>query len=127
MPADPILIAGFIAHHIGKCSSDCIRLWLSGLCLWHLFNRADWPHKDPWIKSLLLSATAQGLPFKRPPRHPILLSHLQLLHDNLDFSCAKDYTIWAAALTAFWGCRRLGELLPLSQNLLFVPIVISGL
>lgn len=116
MPADPILIAGFVASHIATCSAQSIKLWINGLRLWHLFNRAEWMGDDPLVKSLQTSAAAQGMAFKRPPRHPISLDHLRLLHDSLNFTAPRSYAIWAAALTAFWGCRRLGKLLPLSQR-----------
>jgi hypothetical protein len=39
------------------------------------------------------------------------LEHLRALHRCLDLTGPRDAAIWAAALTAFWGCRRLGELL----------------
>lgn len=77
-----------------------------------------------WVMSrgtLQHSAASQGLAFKRPPRHPILLHHLRALHDSLDFTAPRSHAIWAAALTAFWGCRCLGELLPLS-NKSFDPV-----
>jgi hypothetical protein len=50
------------------------------------------------------------------PRGPITLNHLRVLHSSLVFSEPRDAAIWAAALAAFWGCRRLGELLIVSTK-----------
>lgn len=111
MPASPTLLSAFIADAIGTCTGECIRNWLNGLRLWHQFNRAEWHGKDSWVRSLQKSADKAGAPFKRPLRNPISSSHLLRLRENVDVTSPLGAAIWAAALTAFWGCRRLGELL----------------
>lgn len=47
MPANSILISGFIAHHLHNSSQDVIKLWINGIQLWHLFNHAEWPKQVP--------------------------------------------------------------------------------
>lgn len=111
MPASATLLSAFIADAIGTCTGECIRNWLNGLRLWHLFNRAEWHGKDSWVRSLQKSADKAGVLFKRPLRNPITSLHLSSLRENLDITSPLGAAVWAAALTAFWGCRRLGELL----------------
>ncbi|KAF5369201.1 hypothetical protein D9615_009969 [Tricholomella constricta] len=112
MPASDILISAFVADALGSCTGECIRNWLNGLRFWHLFNYAEWHGHEPLVHSLLKSADKQGLRFKRPPRQPITSRHLLALHHDLDLTSPSGAAIWACALVAFWGCRRLGELLP---------------
>jgi hypothetical protein len=111
MPASVILLASFIADSIGTCTGQCIRNWLNGLRLWHLYNRAEWFSHDSWITSLAKSADKEGIPIKRPPHHPVTHSHLLSLWRHLVLSSPVDAAIWFTALAAFWGCRCLGELL----------------
>ncbi|GLB45927.1 hypothetical protein LshimejAT787_3900030 [Lyophyllum shimeji] len=58
----------------------------------------------------------EGIPFQRQPRGPITMNHLRHLLFNLNLATPAHAAIWAAALTAFWGCRRLGELLLRSRS-----------
>jgi hypothetical protein len=111
MPASVILLASFIADAIGTCTGQCIRNWLNGLHLWHLYNRAEWYGRDSWITSLSRSADKEGVPFKWPPRNPLTCSHLTTLRSRLNLSSLIDAAVWFSALAAFWGCRCLGELL----------------
>ncbi|KAJ7700117.1 hypothetical protein B0H17DRAFT_899702, partial [Mycena rosella] len=111
MPADKFLLSAFVANAIGSCSGKGIRNWLNGLRLWHLYNDAAWHGNDGWLPSLKKAADKKGAPFERLPRGPITVEHLRALRARLDLSKPRDAAIWAAALAAFWGCRRLGELL----------------
>ncbi|KAJ7286577.1 hypothetical protein C8J57DRAFT_1119187, partial [Mycena rebaudengoi] len=111
MPASDILLGAFISDHSGKISGKAIRNWLNGLRLWHIYNDADWHGKEGWLPSILKSADKKGATFKRVPRGPITFDHLRALRSSLDLSTPHGAATWAAALTAFWGCRRLGELL----------------
>ncbi|KAJ7627678.1 hypothetical protein DFH06DRAFT_1227832 [Mycena polygramma] len=111
MPADKFLLSAFVASRIGTCSGKAIRNWLNGLRLWHIFNDAAWHGDEGWLPSLKKTADKKGAPFKRPPRGPITVEHLRALRARLDLSQPRDAAIWAAALAAFWGCRRLGDLL----------------
>lgn len=111
MPASEILLGAFVSDHSGSCSGRTIRNWLNGLRLWHIYNDAEWHGRDGWLPSLKKSADKKGANFKCPPRGPITLEHLRALRSRLDLSKPHHAAIWAAALAAFWGCRRLGELL----------------
>jgi hypothetical protein len=114
MPVSPILISAFIADALGSCSGKCIRNWLNGLQLWHLFNCADWHGTDKWVLSLKKSGDRRGAPFKRPLRGPVTEAHMAALRSSLELDSGEGTAIWAAATATFWGCRRLGELLPKS-------------
>ncbi|KAJ7652865.1 DNA breaking-rejoining enzyme [Mycena polygramma] len=111
MPASDILLGAFISDHSGQLSGKGIRNWLNGLRLWHIYNDAEWHGKDGWLPGIVKAADKKGVPFKRPPRGPVTLDHLRELRRHLDLTKPRDAAIWAAALAAFWGCRRLGELL----------------
>ncbi|KAE9398924.1 hypothetical protein BT96DRAFT_1105041, partial [Gymnopus androsaceus JB14] len=114
MPASSTLLGAFVANYIGSGSGKMIRNWLNGLRLWYIYNDADWHGKEGWIPALTKSADKKGRVFKRAPRGPITVQHLRALLNSLDLSLPRDVAIWAAATTAFWGCRRLGEVLILS-------------
>lgn len=86
MPASPTLLSAFIADAIGTCTGECIRNWLNGLRLWHLFNHAEWHGKDSWVRSLQKTADKAGTPFKRPLRNPIGSLHLSYLRSNLNLT-----------------------------------------
>lgn len=111
MPADRFLLAAFVAEAIGTCTGKCIRAWLNGLHLWHVYNDADWHGDDGWLPALKKSADKAGISFKRPPRGPITPAHLRAFRASLVLSSPFGAAAWSAALSAFWGCRRLGELL----------------
>ncbi|KAJ7269505.1 hypothetical protein C8J57DRAFT_1435519 [Mycena rebaudengoi] len=114
MPADNRLLAAFVADAIGSCTGKCIRNWLNGLRLWHLYNDAPWHGDGGWMVPLKKAADKGGVSFKRPPRGPITFAHLRALRARLDLSSPSGAAHWAAALATFWGCRRLGEMLPRS-------------
>jgi hypothetical protein len=111
MPADRYLLAAFVADAIGSCSGACIRNWLNGLQLWHLFNDAPWHGNDGLVPALRKAAEKGGVKFKRPPRGPVTPPHLRAYRATLDLDSPRGAASWSAALTTFWGCRRLGELL----------------
>jgi hypothetical protein len=111
MPASAILLSAFIAEYAGSLSGKAIENWLNGLRLWHLFNRAEWFGKDEWLTMLRRTAAKEGVIFRKKPRGPITLEHLRALRRVLDLSLPLHAAIWATATAAFWGCRRLGELL----------------
>ncbi|KAJ7048732.1 hypothetical protein C8F01DRAFT_918387, partial [Mycena amicta] len=106
MPADRLLLAAFVADALGTCTGKCIRNWLNGLHLWHTFNDAPWHGNEGFLPALKRSGDRSGVPFKRPPRAPITLEHLRALRAAIDVGTGLGAAVWAAALTAFWGCRR---------------------
>ncbi|KAJ7084922.1 hypothetical protein C8R44DRAFT_894032 [Mycena epipterygia] len=110
MPADRLLLAAFIAEAVGTCSGKCLRNWLNGLRLWHLFNDAEWHGDEGWLPSLKKAGDRAGVPFKRAPRGPITKAHLRALRAYLDVTTGFGAAAWSAACTGYWGCRRMGEL-----------------
>ncbi|KAJ7078120.1 hypothetical protein B0H15DRAFT_736484, partial [Mycena belliarum] len=111
MPADRFLLAAFVADAIGSCTGGCIRSWLCGLRLWHLYNDAPWHGDEGWLPALKKSADKGGVAFKRPPRGPVTDEHMRALRASLDLGSPFGAATWAAACSAYRGCRRLGELL----------------
>ncbi|KAJ6546595.1 hypothetical protein B0H10DRAFT_2243552 [Mycena sp. CBHHK59/15] len=86
MLADRFLLAAFIADGIGSCLGKCVRNWLSGLRLWHLFNDAPWHGDEGWLPALKKSADKGSVSFKRPLRGPITNEHMRALHASLDLN-----------------------------------------
>ncbi|KAJ3858055.1 hypothetical protein EV359DRAFT_2079, partial [Lentinula novae-zelandiae] len=101
---------------MGTCTGSCIQNWLSGLRLWHLYNNAAWHGQEGWLPSLKKAAERKGAVFKRAQRGPIERHHLLALHSHLDLSIPHGASTWAIATTAYWGCRRLGEIIPKSAT-----------
>lgn len=116
MPASAELLATFIASVSGLVSGSSVRTYIEGLRLWHHFNSAEWHGGSLSVKYAKKAATKAGIVHSRSPRGPITSDHLQALLNGLDISLPRDAAIWAAACAAFWGCRRLGEILPTSQR-----------
>ncbi|KAJ7648572.1 putative tyrosine recombinase [Mycena polygramma] len=116
MPADRFLLAAFVADAIGTCSGKCIRNWLCGLRLWHVYNDAPWHGDDGWLPALKKSADKAGVSFKRPPRGPITREHMRAYRATLDLSTPYGAARWSTATSCFWGCRRLGELVIRSRS-----------
>ncbi|TFK78483.1 DNA breaking-rejoining enzyme [Polyporus arcularius HHB13444] len=108
MPASEILLSSFIASWAGKVARTTIDNWLAGLAFWHTLNAA------PWLGSRILKVTCAASlklqPPPRPKRPPVTLEHMHALRDGLDLTDAFDAAVYAVACAAFWGCRRLGEL-----------------
>jgi hypothetical protein len=105
MPASDILLGAFVAEYSGRVSGKAIRNCLHGLRLWQIYNDAEWHGKEGWLPGIVKSADKKGVSFKRPLRGPITLDHLRALPRHLDLARPRDAAIWAAGLTAFWGCR----------------------
>ncbi|KAF7319948.1 hypothetical protein MKEN_00778600 [Mycena kentingensis (nom. inval.)] len=109
MPASNILLSAFISHHVGTVSGEAVKNWLSGLKAWHDTNGAPWNGGERWVQLARRTANKLGSGFKRDQRGPVTLEHLQALRTALDLNKPFDAAVWAAATSAFWGCRRLGE------------------
>ncbi|KAI0824854.1 hypothetical protein BC628DRAFT_1321576 [Trametes gibbosa] len=108
MPAGDVLIAAFVAHHAGRVRFDTIAGWLSGLAVWHALNGAR------WVGGNILIYAKKGAKKLEPPplakRPPVTLEHMHALFARLDLKNTFDAAVFAVACSAFWGCRRLGEL-----------------
>ncbi|EIN14054.1 DNA breaking-rejoining enzyme [Punctularia strigosozonata HHB-11173 SS5] len=115
IPAPPILITAFVSHSLGLVSGSCVRGWLAGLRAWHGIMGAPWCGDDMLVGMSRTAAKKEGRIHTRQPRPPATLAHLSCLYAALTLSDPLDAAIWAAVTSAFWGCRRLGELLPTSQ------------
>ncbi|KAI0628703.1 DNA breaking-rejoining enzyme [Trametes polyzona] len=109
MPAGEPLLAAFVASWAGKVARTTIDNWVAGLALWHTSKGA------PWNGDRVLKATCKAAsklePAKSPKRPPVTLEHMLALRAGLDLTDAFDAAVYGLACTAFWGCRRLGELL----------------
>ncbi|KAJ7811674.1 hypothetical protein B0H14DRAFT_3479554 [Mycena olivaceomarginata] len=72
-PPVATLLALFVSEARGTCTGSCIRNWLCGLRLWHIYNDAPWFGDDERLALLKKSSVKAGLSFSRPargPRHP---------------------------------------------------------
>ena len=109
LPASEVLLAAFVSAWVGQVGSSTVDNWLAGLRFWHTLNAA------PWRGDRLLKAACTTIGKLQPPtkakRPPVTLEHMHALRCRLDLTNAFDAAVFALACTAFWGCRRLGELL----------------
>ncbi|KIY46713.1 hypothetical protein FISHEDRAFT_75416 [Fistulina hepatica ATCC 64428] len=125
MPVSPALLTAFVAEFAGSVSGRAINNWLSGIRVWHTMSDMPWPADHEWLHLSHKSAALLGHQFCHPRRAPVSLLHLCTLHQSLDTSIPLDACIWAVALTAFFGCRHLGELLPTSPGQYSPDTVVS--
>ena len=109
MPASHALLCAFIGSH--KVSGRTIKSWLSGIRAFHLVNQAEWYGDNSWVHMARVSASKEGPRHKRPLRSPVSIEHLLVLHGALDMSNPFHVAVWAVALTTFFGCRHLGEII----------------
>jgi hypothetical protein len=109
MPASRQLLALFISEARGTCTGSCIRNWLCGLRLWHIYNDAPWFGNDERLALLKKSSVKAGLSFSHPARRPVTPAHLHAL-SALNPETPYGAAMGALALAAFGGCRRLGKL-----------------
>lgn len=116
MPASAILLGAFIGAHHKQITGATAKIWLCGLHLWHEFNDATWNGTDTMVLRAVRGATRGGVAFSRPERAPVTEEYLRALLASLDVSQPRDAAIWAAATSPFGGCRRLGEMLPISSS-----------
>ncbi|KAJ6621725.1 hypothetical protein B0H10DRAFT_1789580, partial [Mycena sp. CBHHK59/15] len=110
MPASHLLLAAFIANHVGTVSGGTVKSWMSGIKVWHDVNSAPWDGEDRWVELARCMANKEGTVFKRAQRGPVTVEHMIALRAALDLSLPFDTTVWSIASACFWGCRRLGEL-----------------
>jgi hypothetical protein len=120
LPASELLLCAFAASSAGLRSGSTIRNDISAVRAWHITNNV------PYFGNIRLNYTLKGLEnltpqsSKRAPRPPITLDMLCILYEGLNLVDPLDACCWAAAVTAFWGQARLGELLSKSQSK-FIP------
>ncbi|KAL1696574.1 hypothetical protein GGG16DRAFT_42781, partial [Schizophyllum commune] len=116
MPASQALISSFTAQFPGIVTDSAVKNMICGLELWHTINHAPWHGNSHLVRLVKRAVTKAGVALKRPPRPPVLLAHLDTLRESLNLDLPRDAAIFALALATFWGCRRLGELVPESAK-----------
>ncbi|KAJ7145141.1 DNA breaking-rejoining enzyme [Mycena crocata] len=116
MPASAHLLVMFASDAAGYNSHKTVSNWLAGLKVWHDINGAEWNGDSPQMKRVKTGIKKLVPPTSiQPKRPPVTIEHMYALYITLDLSNCHDAAIWAVACIAFWGCCRLGELLPSSQ------------
>ncbi|KAJ6613869.1 hypothetical protein B0H10DRAFT_1804664, partial [Mycena sp. CBHHK59/15] len=116
MLASEHLLAIFTVDATGHTSDGTVNNWLAGLKIWHEVNGTKWNGDSPQMKRVkagvkkLVPETS-----KRAKRPPVTIEHMYTLYVTLDLTNCKDAAVWVVACVAFWGCCRLGELLPTSE------------
>lgn len=94
--------------------STKLKAYVAGIKAWHLFHDETYPSQvDVAVKTLLratrmVEARIQEIEKKRPP---VMLSDLVVLMEVLPGEGEAGLAMLAAALVAFWGTARLGEIL----------------
>lgn len=91
-----------------------LKAYVAGVKAWHMFHDERYPHETNEAVRTLLKASkmvesrAQQVEKKRPP---VLISDLVVLLKELPKQGERGVAMLCAALVAFWGTARLGELL----------------
>ncbi|KAF7295754.1 hypothetical protein HMN09_01117900 [Mycena chlorophos] len=116
IPASTQLLLAFITEHIAEVGGGTVKSWMSGVKAMHDVCNAQWNGDERVIELARRTANKEGAIFSKPPRPPASIMHIVALCDNLDPRDPADAAVKATALTAFWGCRRLGELTIPSAN-----------
>lgn len=110
MPASDALLAAFIARWHGEVSRSTIDTWIAGLTFWHALNGAPW-NGDRMLRAVCKAALKRQ-PTPRDKRPPVTIQHMYALREGLDLTSSLDSSVYGSACAAFWGARRLCELMP---------------
>ncbi|KAJ7288768.1 hypothetical protein C8J57DRAFT_1214864 [Mycena rebaudengoi] len=115
MPASEELIAMFIASWAGRISRSAVDTWVSAVRAWHIVHGASWLMDDHlrFVKNGVTNLVPESS--TRAPRPPVTIPHISALRENLSLNNTFDSAVLACAECAFFGCNRLGELLPTSH------------
>ncbi|KAF9503822.1 hypothetical protein BS47DRAFT_1445811, partial [Hydnum rufescens UP504] len=117
LPADPDLLLCFITDSAGCMGTSTVENWLAGLWAWHTFHNFPFPGDTPTIQAAIVAVGKLApISSKRMPRPPVMLEHLHVIRDKMDFSNSFDTAFWAVICVAFWGIARLGEVTVPSVN-----------
>jgi len=107
MPASEFLLSTFVmTYGAGSVGKGTVKMWLSGLELWHRINSA------PWHGSTELQWAVEGSAKLAPKSShlakcdPVTIEHLCALHLHLDLTNSFDIAVFAVACIAFWCCCR---------------------
>lgn len=116
LPASELLLSAFASSLSGKLAGGTARGKISAIRAWHIQNNM------PWLGGRQLTYVLRGVkssaPTKshRPARPPITASKLLALSMGLDHANSLDAAVYFAALAAFWGQIRLGELFSTTEK-----------
>lgn len=123
LPASPLLIKRFVAwasvkeeewaRHDESVKSSTIKTYISGLKAWHIFHDEEYPYHTKTAVKLLIKASEMieaRFKEKDKKRPPVLLQDLLDLQKRTEGGQSKSQVAYTAALCAFWGTSRLGEL-----------------
>lgn len=114
-PADEFYLCAFAASLSSNYSGTTANNLIAGLKAWHSMHNMTW-HGSPRLQMVLRGVDAMAPESsKRPIRAPVSLGMLRLLDRHLSHTDPLDVAVLAAALVAFWGQCRLGELLGSSR------------
>lgn len=124
LPITPSLVKRFVVwasrKEIEKAKDDesvkstTLKAYVAGIKAWHMFHDKLYPHEvDAAVKTLIkatkmIEARMNEVEKKRPP---VMLSDLVILLEVLPKQGEIGLAVLTAALVAFWGTARLGELL----------------
>ncbi|KAB5590210.1 Reverse transcriptase (RNA-dependent DNA polymerase) domain-containing protein [Ceratobasidium theobromae] len=114
-PASEFVLCAFVGSFTDSQSGHSAANAIAALKSWHLLNG------QPWNGGHLLAHVLRGsniltpLAARRLPRPPVTTTMLSDLRSGLSAQDPLDTAVLAAALTAFWGQCRLGELLGSSR------------
>lgn len=112
MPASSSLLSLFVTTRgTGSVGGPTIRTWLLGLELWHTINDAPWNGGKLLTRPLKASVKLAPESSHLKKREAVTIDHIRALRSHLDLSDSFDAAVWAAATTAFFGVRRLGEIM----------------
>ncbi|KAJ7668534.1 hypothetical protein DFH06DRAFT_1038988, partial [Mycena polygramma] len=116
MPASEELVSLFISSWAGRASRSIVDTWVSAVRAWHIVHGAEWQMGTHlrFIKNGVSKLVPESS--KRPPRPPVSNRHMAALHNHLDMSNTFDSAVLACADSGYFGCNRLGELLPISST-----------
>ncbi|KAF8748804.1 ABC transporter [Rhizoctonia solani] len=114
-PADEQVLCAFIGSFTGEKSGSTANAAVAALKAWHRLHGMDW--NGGYLLSHVVKGVANLAPHssRRTPRPPISIAMLHKLRAHLSMQSPFDIAVFAAALTAFWGQCRLGELLGSSR------------
>ena len=111
MPASEALLCLFMSSHgAGHASCGTLTNWITRLELWHSINGAPWLGKKRLARAIKGAASAAPSSSSRSPHLPVLVTHLQMLHEALDLANTFDTLVYAIACIGFWSQCKLVEL-----------------
>lgn len=124
LPISPTLVKQFVvwgsrkeverAREDESVKSSTLKAYVAGIKAWHMFHDQPYPHHvDGAVKTLLKATrmTESRITEVEKKRPPVLISDLVILMEILPDQGEMGLAMLTAALVAFWGTARLGELL----------------